>query len=232
MTTQQQKELELIYARKAGDLLNESWKVESSPDEVSWPDLIVTTESGKFGLEVREIYLDESAKGSDKKANEKNNLKKIKKLADSYYKANCSSIKADLLGDISHHDELMNVIICEAPQLSEFEQRRIEPYSDCVVYIRKLPDRLGEYKRWRYVSDKLSWVSNIDKVLIDKAINGKAKNLPKYVKNISEVSLLLASDRVFNSGRVRFVDGIKCNSQGFKDVYYLSYPESAWKLGS
>ncbi len=232
MTTQHQKSLELIYAKKTGELLVESWKVEPSPDEVSWPDLIVTTELEKFGLEVREIYLDESSRGSTKKADEKNNLKNIKKLADAYYKANCSSIKADLLGDIGHHDKLLNAITKEVPQLSEFEQKRIEPYNGCVIYVRRLPDQLGEYKRWNYVSNKVGWVSNIDKDLVDRAINGKAKNLPKYAKNISDVRLLLVSDRIFNSGKARLGDDIKCDNRGFNNVYYLSYPEAAWKLSS
>ena len=232
MTTKHQKSLELIYAKKTGELLGESWKVEPSPDEVSWPDLIVTTELGKFGLEVREIYLDESSKGSTKKANEKNNLKNIKKLADAYYKINCTSIKADLLGDIGHHDKLLNAIIRGVPQLSEFEQKRIEPYNGCVIYVRRLPDQLGEYKRWNYVSDKVGWVSNIDKDLIDRAIDEKAKNLPKYANNISDVRLLLVSNRIFNSGKACLEDDITCDTRGFNNVYYLSYPEAAWKLSS
>jgi hypothetical protein len=231
MTTKHQKSLEIIYAKKTGELLGESWKViEPSPDEVSWPDLIVTTELGKFGLEVREIYLDESSKGSTKKSNEKNNLKNIKNLADSYYKTNCSSIKADFWGDIGHHDQLLNAIIREVEQLSEFEQKRIEPYNGCVIYIRRLPDQLGEYKRWNYVSDKVGWVSNIDKDIIDRVIVGKAKNLPKYAKKISDVRLLLVSNRIFNSGKAHFDNDIICDARGFNNVYYLSYPEAAWQL--
>jgi hypothetical protein len=105
------------------------------------------------------------------------------------------------LGDIGHHDHLLNAILREVPQLSEFEQKRIEPYNGCVIYVRRLPDYLGEYKRWNYVSDKVGWVSNINKDVIDKVIVGKAKNLPKYATNISDVRLLLVSDRIFNSGK-------------------------------
>ncbi|MEX2493895.1 MAG: hypothetical protein WD425_19300 [Nitrospirales bacterium] len=232
MTTQNQKSLELIYAKEAGVLLDESWEVEPSPDEVNWPDLMVTTELGEFGLEVREIYLDESSKGSTKKANENKNLKKIQKLADAYYKANYSSIKADLLGDIGHHDKLLNVIAMEVPQLSEFEQKRIEPYDGCVIYFLRLPDQLGKYKRWNYVSDKVGWVSGIDKDIIDRAIVGKAKNLPKYAKNISDVRLLLVSNMQFNSGKALLEGNMTCDTLGFNIVYYLSYPEAAWKLNS
>jgi hypothetical protein len=230
MTTQHQKNLELIFAKEAGVLLGESWKVEPSPDEVSWPDLMVTTELGKFGLEVREIYLDESSTGSTKKANENKNLKKIQKLADAYYKANCCSIKADLLGDIGHHDKLLNAIVKEVTQLSEFELKRIEPYDGCVIYVRRLPDQIGEYKRWNYVSDKVGWVSGIDKDIIDRAIVGKAKKIPKYSKNISDVRLLLVSNGIFNSGKALLEGAITCDTRGFNIVYYLSYPEAAWKL--
>ena len=232
MTTKHQKSLEIMYAKKAGELLDESWKVEPSPDEVNWPDLIVTTELGKFGLEVREIYLDESNQGSTKKANEKNNLKNIKKLADAYYKTTCYSIKVDFLGDIGHHDQLLSVITREVPQLSKFEQKRIEPYNGCVIYIRRLPDQFGEYKRWNYVSDKVGWVSNIDKNILERAIDGKAKNLPKYAKKISDVRLFLVSSRIFNSGNARLANDISCDTCGFNNVYYLSYPEAAWKLSS
>lgn len=232
MTTEHKKSLEMIYAKKTGELLGESWKVEPSPDEVSWPDLIVTTELGKFGLEVREIYLDESSKGSDNKAIEKNKSKNIINLANAYYKVNCHSIKVDLLGDVGRHDQLLDAITREVPHLSEFEQKRIEPYNGCVIYVRRLPDQLGEYKRWNYVSDKVGWVRNIDKDVIDRVIVGKAKNLSKYAAIISDVRLLLVSDRIFNSGKARLEHDITCDTHGFNSVYYLSYPEEAWKLSS
>jgi hypothetical protein len=39
MTTKHQKRLEIIYAKKTGELLDELWKVEPSPDEINWPGL-------------------------------------------------------------------------------------------------------------------------------------------------------------------------------------------------
>jgi hypothetical protein len=232
MTTQLQKSLELIYAKRTGELLNESWNIAPSPDEVSWPDLMVTTEMGKFGLEVREIYLDESSKGSTKKANEKNNLKKIKKLANAYYNSNCSAIRVNLLGDIGHHDKLLSSITNEASQLSEFEQKRIEPYNGCVIYVWRLSDQLGEYKRWNYVSDQVGFVPDINIDIIERVIFEKAKNLQKYSKNISDVRLLLVSDGLFNSGKAHLKNNIICNTYGFNFIYYLLYPESVCKLTS
>lgn len=230
MTTKDQKDREVIYAVRAGELLGEIWKAVPSPDEVSWPDLMVTTELEKFGLEVREIYLDEASKGSINKAHEKNNINKLKNLADTYYKTNCSSIKVDFLGNINQHDQLLNAITREVSQLSVFEKIRIEPYNGCVIYILRLPDSFGEFNEWKYASDIAGWVHNIDKAVIDKAIVEKAKNLPKYTKKISDVRLLLVSNRIFNSGKAILCNDIICDTCGFNNVYYLSYPEKVWRL--
>lgn len=232
MTTYNQKSIELEFAKKAGELLDELWIVEPSPDEISWPDLIVTTDSGKFGLEVREMYPDESRKGSTKKGREKNNISKISQMADEYYKASALPIKVDILGDIDHCEEILSAITEEVPQLSEFEQKRIEPYIGCVVFIRKLPDELAKYKRWSYVSDKVGWVSDIDENLVQKSIDEKAKKLPKYSNNIADVRLLLVSNRIFNSGKVCMKKRISCDTRGFTNIYYLSYPDEICRLCS
>lgn len=232
MTRHHQKELELIYAEKAAELLNEFWKIGAAPNETAWPDLLVTIESGTFGLEVREIYLDESSKGSTKKANEKKNLENIQKLADAYYNTNYPPIKVDLLGNIKVHDQLLNAIISEVHQLNEFEQRRIELYSDCVIYMRRLPDNMNKYKRWNYVSDKVGLVRNLGEDIIKRVIFEKSKKLSKYSKNISDVRLLLVSNRMFNSGKAQLNNEISFDRCGFNTIYYLSYPETAWKLNN
>lgn len=230
MTIEQQKFFEKMYASEAGGLLGESWEVEFSPDEVDYPDLIVTTKSGTFGLEVREIYFDESSKGSVKKAHEKENSRKIKKLASAYYNKNRSSIKVDFLGNIGHHDQLLDAITGEAKQLTEWERKRIAPYNGCVVYIQKLPDQFGEYTRWIYVSDRVGYVRAMTRDFIQEAIAKKAKNLKKYRKNISDVRLLLVSDGQYNSGRAFFADDISFDACGFNSVYYLLSPTEVHRL--
>lgn len=248
MTRERQKWLEMEFAKETGELLSESWKIMPSPNEDNWPDLIVTTESGKFGLEVRELYRDEpneessakeceqrqSNKGSSAKRCEQKNLKIIRDLANAYYKVDRPPIKASFLGDISCQDELLNEMISAAQPLSELEQAKIEPYEGCVVYIQRLPDhpKWRGYKRWDYVSDKVGWVRTNDEELIkmiDEAIREKALRLERYRTNISDVRLLLVSNRLFNSGRDRLED-ISCEACGFNAIYYLSYPEFAFRF--
>jgi len=231
MTRKAQKCVEKIYAEETGKLLDESWKVDFSPNETEWPDLCVTTGSRTFGLEVRELFPDELAKGSTKKANEQNNLKNIQKLANDYYKKNSIPVKVDLLGNIGQEDQLLSAITGVVSQLSEFQQERLELHTGCVIYVRRLPVQLGQYKRWRYVTDKVGWVRNIGKDLIDRAVEEKAKNISRYVKNMDDIRLLLVSNRIFNSGKCRLAKNIICDTRGFKKIYYLSYPEKVWQLG-
>lgn len=232
MTTERQKSIEILYAKKAGELLNETWEVEPSPDEISWPDLIVITESGAFGLEVREIYLDEARAGSAMKARESFNRKLVRDLANAYYFTNSASINVHFLGDITRRYQLVNMLAREAVQLSELEEKQLQPYDGCVFYVLRLPDQFGEYKRWSYVSDGVGWVTSIDKEVLDRAIAIKATNLPKYSERLSDIRLLLVSDRIYNSGKARLANGVTCDSRGFNNVYYLSYPEAVWQISS
>ena len=228
MTTQKQKDLEKKFAEKAGELIGEQWQIACSPNETEWPDLIVEIDSEKFGLEVREVYFDESNKGSRKKACEVKNSKIISSLADCYYRHSLIPIKVDFLGEITYLDKrTVATIVKKVNQLSEMEQKRVEICKNSVVYILRLPDNFGEYKRWRYVSDKVGFIKKFDENVINTAIAEKAKKLSKYMKNISDVRLLLVSNKIYNSGRVCLKDGITYSACGFKKVYYLLYPEEA-----
>ena len=234
MTKEYQKNTEIFYAENTGELLGELWKVESAPDEENWPDLLVSTGKEKFGLEVREIYLDETNKGSIKKADESENRKKIQELASLYYKRNLTPIKVDILGDLSDPKKILSSIINSVHKLSTFGQKKIDIKDDCTIFIDRLPDQMGEYKMWNYITDKVGWVESINKETIDKFITMKAKKLEKYSKNITDVRLLLVGDRFYNSGRSKlpYGDDLKFDKQGFTEVYYLSYPESVIKLKS
>ncbi len=232
MTTQLQKLLEIAYAIKTGELLEESWQVEASPDEVNWPDLIVRAASGVFGLEVREIYIDETKNGSAKKAREAHNRGLIAELAKTYYESPCIPIKANLLGDIGRQKLLLSVLKDEAVHLSVFDQVRLEPYDGCVAYLTRLPDQFQGYRRWSYLNDVVGWVATLDKDFLQSAIVQKAKKLVKYRSQISDVRLLIVSDRIYNSGKAFLTSETQCNANGFTSVYYLSYPEAVWTIAS
>jgi hypothetical protein len=231
MSNQKKKEIEIFYAEKTSQLLGESWRIVVADNENDWPDLIVSTELQKFGLEVREIYFDETKTGSPRKAKEKNNLKAINDLADAYYKRTLPPIRVSFLCDIIISDLLLQAIINAAGQLSERQQMEIEPYNGCRIIILRLPDSMETYKRWEYINDRIGWVRNVDKGIIEKFIFEKAQKLTKYNTFISDVRLLLVSNRMFSSGKAELAEhNLFINTYGFNEVYYLSYPDAAFKL--
>ncbi len=231
MTTTHQKCLEQHYAERLGEVLVKSWKVTPSPDEDNWPDLIVKTERGRFGLEVTELYLDKSPRnGSKKKANEAFNRKRIKKLAGDYYRAGGPTIRVVFRDSIDRPDIILRSLISVAPEVTECELKRIKPYPGCRIDVRRLPDELVKYDRWDPAFDRGGMVANIDEGTIQAAIDAKAQKLPKYACNIKDVRLLLVSDRTHKSSLAHLVHNITCDLRGFSEIYYYSFPYNVWEL--
>lgn len=231
MTRSAQKQREIAYAVKAGELLEEEWQVDLPPDESNWPDLVITGRLGAFGLEVRELYLDETTKGSPKKAREAHSRRAMHDLARAYYRDNSAPISVQLLGRIPADDEVLRLLANETKRLRTWEQRRIDVGSGCVAYMRKLPDSCRNYSTWHFASNHVGWVATIDKRLLEDIIIGKAARLGRYRKHIPDVRLLIVSDRLYNSGMARLSAPMKCHPRGFDAVYYLSFPETVWRIG-
>lgn len=120
----------------------------------------------------------------------------------------------------------------EASHLSVFDQVRLEPYDGCVAYITRLPEQFQNYHRWTYIDDQVGWIASLDKGLLERVITQKAKKLVKYRSQISDVRLLIVSNRIYNSGKASLTSEMLCNAYGFTSVYYLSYPETVWTIAS
>jgi hypothetical protein len=213
-------------------LLNQSWQVQPTSDEVNWPDLFVTEETCTFGLEVREVYIDETTGGSPKKALEAHNRKSIAALAKDYYMRSSVPIKLNLLGGAGEEQDLLHLLADEAARLCVWERKRFEAGDGCVAYVTRLPEEFQGYSRWTSVSDQVGWVVTIDQALLESVIKKKAEKLEKYRENISDVRLLIVSDRIYNSGKARTASTIQCQSYGFSAVYYMSFPEEALQIVS
>ena len=213
-------------------MLKKCWQVKASPDEVNWPDLIVTEETSTIGLEVREIYLDETIGGSPKKALETQNRKQIANLAKDYYLQNKVPVKLNLLGCVGYPEELLQLLTDEVDKLSVWEQKRFEVGDRCVAFITRLPEEFNGYCRWISVSDRVGLVANIEQSRIESVIAKKAEKLEKYKKNISDVRLLIVSNRIYNSGKAQLMQNVQCHLFGFSSVYYISFPDVAYQIPS
>lgn len=232
MTAEIQKWLELRYATKTYEKLGKSWSITPAPNESDWPDIMVVEEGQNFGLEVREIFPDESTKGSDNRKNEASNDKTIRDIAKAYYEGEKLPICVKFIGEISDQITIVNELWAASKHMADMDQLRIELSSTTIMYLRKLPSSFENYSRWTYVSDGVGWVGKLDTDFVQGKIDEKAAKLDKYTRNIDDVRLLLVCNRELNSGKFVYPPEGTVKLSGFKEVYFLSYPESACILSS
>lgn len=228
MTRESQKKEELSFAKKAGELLGETWSINQSPNEEDWPDLIVSGVNGKFGLEIRNLFKDEDRVGSELRELESIRSSNLKKLYEAYYEISNIPISLKVLGDIDKKEvsAIAKFLKEKAELLSD--QNRLDFEVDefeAKFYISRIPLSFGKYKRWQSVSDNVGWVSKLEIPLIKNAITVKESKIDKYRSNINDVRLLLVINRVKNSGRAEIPDNILNIDTSFNEVYLMMYPE-------
>lgn len=228
MTTSAQKEIEAFYSNRAAKLLGCEWDLKFGSDELDWPDLIVLGSKRKFGLEIRMVYPDEARHGSRSKQIESFNIKAVKNIVDKYYGLSFRSIKVNFIGDIYDENIIVSKLVECSKNIADFEQKRIEPYLGCVAYVTGVPETLGIYRRWLYVSDRVGFVGLLDQEIIQQRIVEKSLKLEKYKKNIEDVRLLLVVDKDFNSGKIRLEGDVFVDLSGFEKVYLMLYPDSIY----
>lgn len=67
------------------------------------------------------------------------------------------------------------------------------------LYIRRLPDSCGQYRRWICINNSVGWVRSLDVGEILARIRVKASRLPSYKSAVDRVRLLLVVDRTHES---------------------------------
>ncbi len=234
MTRQFQKVEEEFYATKAGEMLRSSWSISSAPDELDWPDLIIQTRDGKFGLEVRNIYKDEILfKGSNLKKMESNNTSFRNKLAALYYTRSAIPISLQILGECSdsHINHIVDFMVQKSRTLDVMSSERCILHElSMVLYIRRLPDHFERYSRWISPGDSTSFVSKFSNSLLIEAIKAKEANLTKYKTNIENVQLLLVLNRSKASGMAELNSLPISLKSSFDQIYVFSYPDKVYVI--
>ena len=79
---------------------------------------------------------------------------------------------------------------------------------------------------WFSVNDRVGWVDLNPMHRIADAIEEKARELPRYSEAAgTDIRLLVVANRNHNSGKLMLKENRSLNRQGFRIVYFLSYPE-------
>lgn len=220
---------ERIYVEAAVKLLKVDWKINEIPEPL---DFEVQSPEGIFGMEVRQIFVDdEEIFGSPAKRGESNNIKVIKKLAKSYYAAGGVPIFAKFLGSFATVDmnSLVNFIVASAPVYPggnvTIETQGVK------VFMTSLLPAWTDYSRWVFVNDRVGWVRPISTNDLQQAVNRKQEHLPSYKKKYENIDLLLVADRLFNSGKLFNTGLLRVSNPGFRTIYFLSYPYDIKNVG-
>jgi hypothetical protein len=233
MTTDLQKEREMVYASQLAKTLGCNWAIEFPVNEREWPDLLVRDGDQQFGLEVREITKDkETKKGSKRRANESRNNQMIQKLADSYYQQASISIKVGILGNIDNEMEILESLIQFVSDSNEWDNLRIETKNRSIIYATHLPEEVGIYKRWEYVDDRVGWVREIDSEFLTQFVTEKGQKISKYKIHLSDIRLLLVADPTYSSGQLSFTDSKIDVKSEFSEIYFLVYPNEVYRSSS
>lgn len=229
MTSRFQKDRELYFASALARVLDVSWKIESAPSELEWPDLVVDDGWTNFGLEVKEVMREaDGRKGSRQKSEEAKRDRQIQAVADLYYQASDIPLSVSFVGDIQESGLVKESLLDFARTSGVGDRARLDMGPLSSVHVARLRDHLAGYRRWKHCG--AGWVSRVGMDFVLPHIREKEERLEKYRRHLSDVRLLLVADRTRNSGRFEFENMHPLPDRKFNCVYVLQYPEIVHQL--
>ena len=81
--------------------------------------------------------------------------------------------------------------------------------------------------QWFRVNDRVGWVNTNPLPMIEEAVAKKSELLNTYREAAgADIHLLLVANRMFASGKLQLVEDSTMDTQGFRVVYFFSYPET------
>lgn len=231
-----QKALEAFYA---GEFLKRTgWNYPLVPREA--PDFLMTTPSGKIGLEITFLFKDESRRGSLYKQRERKKSLYLEQVAAAYYgmggrplyvTANFSNWDLDeqLIPHIARR--LVRRRPATVPGNTAFEVRTPHYRNVAKLYLTALMDAAGPYSRWRCVENAVGTVRPIDDGVLQGKIEEKADKLMEYQKAAAKTILLIVAEGTQDSGMFHFTSGTPVLSAcGFEEVHVMLYPQETRRI--
>jgi hypothetical protein len=233
MTQQLKKNKERFFAELAGNLLHKMW--ELGPDR-EVPDFFVTEGTQRFGLEVCEIFTGpQSQDGSSMKRAEANTARVIDALRREYEVVANVPLRVKLVGDVCAENLALVVPALVAADFASKPvtyQAKIAPdtglRAGLSIYVTK-----ALRPEWFSVNDRVGWVDRDPMPRITAAVMEKSKKLSQYKSAVGmDIRLLVVADHISNSGKLSLKEQSHLKLQGFRIVYFLSYPETVTIFGN
>lgn len=233
MTQQLQKSRERFFGELAASLLHRTWTL--GPDREA-PDFIVTEGTRQFGLEVCEIFTGRQSPsaGSAMKAKELHTAGIIDVLRREYEAVANIPLRVKLVGDLCAENLALVIPALVAEDFASkpiAHQVKLTPNTGLraglSIYATK-----GVRPEWFSVDDRVGWVDHNPMPRIAAAVTEKSKKLPHYQQVVgTDIRLLVVADRINNSGKLALEEHANLNLQGFRVVYFLTYPEKIILFG-
>ncbi len=229
MTRSSQKEHERFFVERAAEFLGKIWTLE----DCECPDFIVTEGAQKFGLEVRDLFTGkQSGAGSHLKRTESVTQQAVDALRHDYEAITNIPLSVRFVGDMCHENIAEVVPILVAKNLSS------KPIGHQDVIDIDAGERLRVHVTrayvagWFYVNHRVGWVDRDPIKRIADAIEEKSRNLPRYWETAGpDIRLLIVADHIYNSGKMMLAEPATPALQGFKVIYFFSYPQSVKVFG-
>lgn len=223
--SQSQKQREIDYVGFLVNKLNREWIVMN----YEAPDFTISDFGSRFGLEVTQVFRGpEDEHGAPSVRNEKRHQRCIDRWRTDYEAVHPVALSVKIIGRLPPDGgELLSTLIGsgihEEPLHSQ-RRLRVGPKTTVQATRALRPD-------WLYIDDRVDFVTTSSGEEIDSAIDRKAKNLPRYIRNCGDdVRLLIVLDRTMNSGKVVPTVTRKYAFQGFTKVYLANFPLDALEL--
>ena len=229
LTTSQKKDVERLYAHKAARALGEKWEIIDIPEPLDF--IIRTPGGGTFGLEIMELFDDQGPSGSPLKLIEANQRSIMRSVIEGYYAAGGHPIRVNFVGSLSDPDNIIASLLREsqgagADEISIAAQEGIPK-----MLVLPLPadqEQFQNYARWQIAEAGFVRVLSIE--TLENRIAKKAARLSSYQQKAHETDLLLVINRATASGRFLITEDLEVDSQGFRRIFVLTYPNEIQQI--
>lgn len=223
MTRPSQKQRERFFTEQAIRSLGVNWVILKEREP---PDFDIAEGDYRFGIEVREVFIGpQSGSGAAMKKAESSTQYTINALRREY-EAATSGIRliVKFVGRITPETTasvVSTLIALDIASKPPAYQTVIDESRGLRVYVTK-----AFRSDWYSVDRRVGWVDRNPHKIIADAIEAKSKKLSVYQAVFGpDIRLLLVSDAVYNSGKMRLQEGQAFDFHGFNAVYFFPYPE-------
>jgi hypothetical protein len=128
-------------------------------------------------------------------------------------------------------DEIVKVLPSSDLEVSELEIPILHGIK-IKLYVRRLPEKFNQYKRWTFVNNHVGWVREINNESVKSKIENKRTKATYYKKNLNELLLLIIIDSSTESGMLNLpCENVDFLCKEFNSIYLVKHLLEIKKIG-